>query len=253
MHTILIVDDDQVSLTLLTKLVEKLNFNVLQARDGAEAQALIKNHAVDLVIADYEMPVCDGLQLLKIVKAEFPRLPFILVTAYSNVRVIREAWECGAFDFFQKPVFVDRLNQTIHLAIEYGHLAIARRKFPKLQEQEPDPELIEIGVLRELAVALDAPDLATIVAEYDVHARIELEQLFRFAHVKKYAQVKEIAHRLAGTSLNLGLAKVAKQLRVIEMHPDKPIRDPQELEQVLFRSIYWLQNCLSQILHDMAS
>src|SRR6185312_13497125 len=109
--TVLIVDDDHVSLTLLSKLVIKLDYNVIQSTDGAHALNVLKNEAVDLVIADYDMPNINGVELLKKVKAEFPRLPFILVTAYSNLKVIREAWEFGAFDFFQKPVFVDRLNQ----------------------------------------------------------------------------------------------------------------------------------------------
>ena len=150
---ILIVDDDSVSLSLLCKLVEKLEYQVLQAQDGLQAVELLKQSPVDLVIADYDMPGLNGVELLKMVKEEFPRLPFILVTAYSNLQVIREAWSAGAFDFFQKPVFVDRLNQTIRLAVEYGHLSIARRKFPRQEEVQPDPDLLDIGVVRELAVA----------------------------------------------------------------------------------------------------
>jgi CheY-like chemotaxis protein/HPt (histidine-containing phosphotransfer) domain-containing protein len=249
---VLVVDDDNVSLSLLVKLVEKLDYIVLQAQDGKQAQQVLQAQAVDLVIADYDMPVMDGLTLLKSVKAEFPRLPFILVTAYSNVKVIREAWENGAFDFFQKPVFVDRLNQTIRLAIEYGHLSIARRRFPKLEEVQPDPDILNVGVVRELAVALERDDLLRIVEEYETHARIELEQIFRYNHAKKPAQVKPIAHRLAGTSINLGLVKFSEELRVIEANPEAQIQRAAELESTLEKSIYWLKNYLIQIFQDIA-
>ena len=245
--TVLIVDDDNVSLGLLSRLVEKLDYNVIRAADGEQALEALRGEAVDLVVADYDMPKMDGLQLLSIVKEEFPRLPYILVTAYSNLKVIREAWERGAFDFFQKPVFVDRLNQTVRLAVEYGHLSIARRKFPKLQESELEPDLMNLGVVRELAVALDPHDLAGIVEEFETHARIELEQLMRFNMVGSPEQVQTLAHRLAGTSVNLGLIKLAKELTAIEQNPAVAIRSPTDLEDILEKSIHWLHDCLEQI------
>lgn len=249
---ILIVDDDSVSLALLCKLVEKLDYKVLQASDGDEAARVLDAEAVDLVIADYDMPGKDGLELLKHVKAVFPRLPYILVTAYSNVSVIREAWEQGAFDFFQKPVFVDRLHQTIRLAVEYGHLSIARRKFQKMEELQPDPDILDVGVVRELAVALKREDLLKIVEEYEIHARIELEQIFRYNMVKNEAQTKMFAHRLAGTSINLGLVKFAEDLRHIEAHPGEKIASPVQFEQMLEKSVYWLKQYLTQIFQDVA-
>ncbi len=250
--TILVVDDDNVSLSLLSALVEKLSYAVVKAQDGNAALAALRAQPIDLVIADYDMPGLDGLKLLKAAKEEFPRLPFILVTAYSNVKVIREAWESGAFDFFQKPVFVDRLNQTIRLAVEYGHLSIARRKFPKMEEQQPEPGLLNVGVVRELAVALNRDELARIVEEYETHARIELEQIFRFSVAKNTEQVKTISHRMAGTSINLGLVKFSEALRAIENSPDAKITNTSELEQMLEKSIYWLHNYLTQIFQDIA-
>jgi CheY-like chemotaxis protein len=250
--TILVVDDDNVSLSLLCKLVEKLTYKVVSAPDAQKAVEILQAQPVDLIIADYDMPGMDGLQLLMKVKGDFPRLPYILVTAYSNVKVIREAWANGAFDFFQKPVFVDRLNQTIRLAVEYGHLSIARRKFPKLEEVQPDPELLNVGVVRELAVALEREDLLRIVEEYETHARIELEQIFRFNVAGKPEQTQSVAHRLAGTSINLGLVKLSDELKKIEAEPDVKIARTSELEQMLEKSIYWLRNNLTQIFQDIA-
>ncbi len=252
-QSILVVDDDSVSLTLLTKLVEKLGYNVFQASDGVEAQEVLDQHAIDLVICDYEMPQLSGLQLLRWVNAGFPSLPFILVTAYSNVKVIRAAWEDGAFDFFQKPVFIDRLKHTIEIAIKFGHLKIARRHFPKQVEPEVDPGLIDLPVLRELAAALNADDLTAIVTEFDVHARIELEQMFRFSHAKQPKAVKAIAHRLAGSSINVGLAKIAQTFRTIEANPDRPIQHHGELDKTLDQSVFWLKHHLAEILADLAS
>jgi CheY-like chemotaxis protein len=251
--TILIVDDDNVSLNLLSKLVEKMNCHVLVASDGLQALEALESHAVDVVVADYDMPNMDGLELLKKVKETYPRLPYILVTAYSNLRVIREAWEFGAFDFFQKPVFVDRLNQTIRLALEYGHLSIARRRFPKLEELQPDPDLLTVGVVRELAVALEREDLLHIVEEFEIHARIELEQLLRFSIAKDYAAVRTVAHRLTGTSINLGMVRISEEMKAIVAKPEAPVRNAAELEKLLEKSIFWLRNYLTQIFRDLST
>lgn len=250
--TILIVDDDQVSLSLLSKLVEQLDYNVILAEDGMKAFDIIRSETVDLVISDYEMPRVNGLELLAKVKSGFPRLPFILVTAYSNLTVIREAWNAGAFDFFQKPVYVDRLHQTIRLAIEYGHLAIARRKFPKTETNQPDPGALDAGVIRELAAALDRADLLRIVEEFETHARIELEQVFRYSMIKDAVQVKAYAHRLAGTATNLGLTKISNSMKGIEHNPEAPINDVGQLAADLEQSIHWLKQYLTQIYQDLA-
>jgi CheY-like chemotaxis protein len=248
--TLLIVDDDHVSLNLLSKLVERLNYNAIRAVNGHQAWEILQDNPVDLIVTDYDMPGITGLEFLKKVKAGFARIPVILVTAYSDLAVLREAWECGAFDFFQKPVFVDRLDQTIRLAIEYGHLSIARRKFSRDETGEPDPDLINIGVVRELAVALDRDDLLQIVEEYETHARIELEQIIRHSCATNSAQVKSLAHRLAGTSMNLGLIKFADTLRAVEKRPDIPI--PGGLDFTLEKSIFWLRNSLTQIFQNKA-
>lgn len=250
--TILIVDDDQVSLSLLSKLVEQLDYNVILADDGMKAFDILRSETVDLVISDYEMPRVNGLELLTKVKAGFPRLPFILVTAYSNLTVIRDAWKAGAFDFFQKPVYVDRLHQTIRLAIEYGHLAIARRKFPKTESNQPEPGALDVGVIRELAAALERDDLMRIVEEFETHARIELEQVFRYSMIKDAAQVKAYAHRLAGTATNLGLLKISGAMRNIESHPELPIADVGQLAADLEQSIEWLKQHLTQIFQNLA-
>lgn len=250
--TILIVDDDRVSLSLLSKLVEKLDYNVVLAEDGMQAFDVIRSENIDLVIADYEMPRVNGLELLVKVRAGFPRLPFIMVTAYSNLAIIREAWANGAFDFFQKPVFVDRLQQTIRLAIEYGHLSIARRKFPKTEMEAPGTDLLNTGVIRELAAALERDDLLNIVEEFETHARIELEQLLRAAMIKEPSQVKAIAHRLAGSSTNLGLIKFSQKMRTIVANPEAPISEPEQLDICLELSIQWLKHHLTQIFQDIA-
>lgn len=222
------------------------------AEGGNRAVEILNSEGVDLIIADYEMPEINGIDLLRMIHNEFPRLPFILITAYSNTKVLREAWREGAFDFFEKPIFIDRLNHTIHLAIDYGHLHLNRR-FPNLKNLKPDPEILNLNVVRELASALDAKDLLSIAEEFDIHARIELEQILRFSFAKNHEQVGQLAHRLAGSSINFGLEKFFRELRKIEQKPANPIRDAEGLEHILEQSLYWLHHHLSKLVIEKSA
>ena len=244
--SVLIVEDDAVSLILLTKLVERVGYKALAAADGLQALEVLKKQAVDLVIADYDMPNMNGIELLKKVRAEHPSVPFVLVTSDQDLNVIREAWESGAFDFFRKPVFVDRLTQTLQLALEYGHLSISRRKFAKVEQVQPDPELLNIAVARELALALTREDLLAIVDEYEVNARIEFEQIVRRSHAREIKQVRALAHRLAGTSINLGMVRMYEEMKAIEQSPAAPMLRTSEIEDIMRRSIDGVRNYLSK-------
>ena len=244
--SVLVVDDDKISQSLISKLVSKLGYQVITAESGGSALAALESYPVSLIISDYSMPEMTGIELLKKVKQANPKVPFILITANSNLEVIREAWQAGAFDYFQKPVFVDRFNQTVRLALEYEDLSISRRKFAKLEQQQPDPELLKIAIIRELAMALEREALVEIVEEFEAVSRLELDQILQSSSIGNVERVRALAHKLAGTSVNLGLIKLAERMRAIEAQPEQPINDAAEFGELLEKSIHWLKQYLTK-------
>ena len=66
-----------------------------------------------VILSDINMQGMDGLQLLEAVKARFPNLPVMMVTAYGDDERRRRANELGAFEFVTKPVDFDRLKEQI--------------------------------------------------------------------------------------------------------------------------------------------
>jgi HPt (histidine-containing phosphotransfer) domain-containing protein len=121
-----------------------------------------------------------------------------------------------------------------------------------LHNPDPDPTLIDLGVLHELASALAPADLNAIVSEYSVHARIEFEQMLRFSHAGQTQAVKSLAHRLAGTSLNLGLSKIAQEFRAIENSAARPIGHHGRLDLMLQQSLHWLKHYVAEAQRDLA-
>ena len=103
--TVVIADDDAVSMHLLRHCLEKAGFRVVCAHDGREALSMMETQAPALLITDVMMPVMDGLEMLRRAKADpvLSRIPVILVTSREQDADILDAAKLGAADYLVKP------------------------------------------------------------------------------------------------------------------------------------------------------
>ena len=100
---ILIVEDNESMLHLLSKTLEVLNYDYVEAKDGREAVIFLSKEHFDLVISDIRMPGMSGLKLLQIVKEHIPGLPVILITGYRLSRPQEDALRMRADGYLPKP------------------------------------------------------------------------------------------------------------------------------------------------------
>jgi CheY-like chemotaxis protein len=115
---ILVVDDEQIVLDSIQKHLKKDNYNVygvLSAQDGLNLMAKTK---IDIVLTDLMMPSIDGLELMKIIKADNPRIPVIMITGYATINTALKATQLGAFDYIAKPFSKAELRGVILRAAE---------------------------------------------------------------------------------------------------------------------------------------
>ena len=91
---VLLVDDDPLLLNALARVLGK-RFEVIKAADGAEAQRLVANVVVDLIISDYSMPEIDGLALIRSLRACGQTAPAALLTAVAECDEIEVARRTG--------------------------------------------------------------------------------------------------------------------------------------------------------------
>ena len=117
METILIVDDEKNYPLILSAVLREEGYETLTANSGAEALERMNQAEVDLVVTDMKMPGMDGIQLLEQIKARFPDVPVIMMTAYGTVEKAVEAMQKGAFNYIQKPFDNDRLVVFVSRAI----------------------------------------------------------------------------------------------------------------------------------------
>jgi len=102
---ILVVDDKQLNRRLLTRFLVRQDVDIIEAEDGKQALVLAKKHHPDLVLMDIAMPVMDGFEATRRIKADpqLKNIPVIFVTAYGNERAA-EIEKAGGDGFLSKPI-----------------------------------------------------------------------------------------------------------------------------------------------------
>lgn len=100
---ILVVDDEQIVLDSIRKLVRRENFQVFTAPSVDEAFRIMTETKIEIILTDLMMPDIDGLEFMAMVKKDHPHLPIIMVTGYATINTALKATQLGAFDYIAKP------------------------------------------------------------------------------------------------------------------------------------------------------
>lgn len=101
--TILIVEDDAGLREALMDTLQLAGYNLVCAESAEQAMIELANQSIDLVVSDIQMGGMNGLTLLKNIKAKFPQLPVLLMTAYATIDDAVQAMRDGATDYLSKP------------------------------------------------------------------------------------------------------------------------------------------------------
>ena len=112
MKRILVAEDNDSNYILMNYILKK-HYEYFRARNGQEAVELAETEKPDLILMDLKMPVMDGLEATRLIKAKTPDLPIIALTANAFDSDRHAALEVGCDDFLSKPVNADRCIQTI--------------------------------------------------------------------------------------------------------------------------------------------
>ncbi len=118
MKTCLVVDDSNIIRKMVVFLLQKHGFEVTEAEDGIQAQAMLKQTLPDLVLMDWSMPNMGGLELLKWVRTELKATPqpmIIFCTAQGNFEDIQNAILLGANEYIIKPFTNDIIKHKLEL------------------------------------------------------------------------------------------------------------------------------------------
>jgi two-component system NtrC family response regulator len=163
LNKILIIDDEEKLRTLLTRIISLEGFEVVQAGDCQTALKKLEQTDIDVVLCDVKLPDGNGVDLVKKIKAQYPFVEVILLTAYGNIPDGVQAIKNGAFDYITKGDDNNKIIPLLYRAIEKVELA---KRVLKLEKQLGEKLSFDniIGTSKALEQAIV---LAKKVAETD--------------------------------------------------------------------------------------
>ena len=133
--TALIIDDEPANRDFLLRLIEQVKYTTVGAGSGKEARQLLAGmkQAPRLIVVDRELPDCEGIELLKQFRKDYPESLLVMATMHDDLAVIREAFECGCNVFLVKP---------------HGFMEL----FKRLSRLDDDPEALNNLVIDRMGV-----------------------------------------------------------------------------------------------------
>lgn len=117
---LLIVEDEADIRDFLVFKASSMGIACTEAFDGQDAIERFKDGQFDAIISDLKMPRMTGLDLLRTLRAQGHKIPFIILTAFGDKQTVIEALKFGAFDFIEKPSHDEDLFKVLFAALELG-------------------------------------------------------------------------------------------------------------------------------------
>ncbi len=117
---LLLVDDEEGYVNVLSNRLVKRNFYVSKACSGSDAIQILRRNDFDVAVLDLKMEDMDGIEVLKIFKRMDPVMPVIMLTGHGSEQAAREGIEFGAFDYLTKPCELEELIEKIKEAFNYS-------------------------------------------------------------------------------------------------------------------------------------
>jgi len=159
----LVVDDEPRLRELLVRVLEREGFECRAAADGAEALATLDGWPAPLVLSDLRMPVVDGVELLRRVRARHPDAAVVIVTAVGDVETAVRCLGLGAADYLTKPFHLDEVRARVRQALSRRRLVVDNHAYQRglearVADQAGRLERLFLTSVTSLADALEVKD-----------------------------------------------------------------------------------------------
>ncbi|MBI2603496.1 MAG: response regulator [Deltaproteobacteria bacterium] len=115
-HTILVVDDDDVMRNGLKRILDGEGYNVVLAADGLELSRILETTRLDLIVLDVRLPWVDGVELCQLIKTHYSlkSVPIIIMSDRRSREMVDRAIDAGADDFIAKPFEIDTILSIVN-------------------------------------------------------------------------------------------------------------------------------------------
>ncbi|MBX3423983.1 MAG: response regulator [Pirellulaceae bacterium] len=179
MSNILLVEDSPTQALQLKLLLESGSHKVEVCDDGVPALQLLADGVCELVISDLELPVMNGLELIRRMKSEFPDVPAVLITGQGSERLAAEALSVGATAYVPKSMANDLLLSTVEDVLgvmrtdqRYSELidCTLENRMVFLLPNQPEHLIAAIDLVTQMAAGME---LLTVMDRYRVSQALQ--------------------------------------------------------------------------------
>jgi len=217
---VLVADDDQATLDMISRGLESAGFEIIQAIDGEQAERLAQEQRPDLTILDLRMPLKDGFEVAATLCEA--NLPFIALTSYGDEEMVQRATEAGALAYLVKPLDIDQLVPAVQSALsraeEIRQLKDSMVQMDKALSQGREISMV-VGILMERCNM-------TAIQAFDALRDEARSQRRKIAEVaKEYLAAAETLHGMSSRLANRAGEKAQRATkRVPKRYPTRIIQ-----------------------------
>lgn len=175
-NTILIVDDDPAILMGLTLKIKRHGYQVITAKDGNEGIQKVRDNKPDLVLSDVMMPFPDGFEMRRILRqdVQLASIPFIFLTARTDVQDRLRGFKEGADDYILKPFDADEVLARINAVIQRVEAERDRGREQMKEQAQNEVEKLKHEILQNYHHELSTP-LTNILLPLEIAINKKLE------------------------------------------------------------------------------
>src|SRR5262249_2408198 len=208
---ILVADDEPNLRRVLSAILAREGYEVVQATDGEEALALL-DPTTSAVITDLRMPRRDGMDVLRQVVTDHPDVPVIIITAHGSVDSAVEAVKLGAFDYIEKPFEQEEIRRVVAKAVKQSE---AQRKAPRTLDMRDETARGRFGIVGESPTMRKIFDIIEKVADTPSTVLITGESGTGKELVAK--ALHQLSARKGGPFIKINCAAIPKTLMESEL------------------------------------
>ena len=168
MQKILIIEDEAAIRRVLIKILSEENdkYKVFEAEDGLQGIEKLKSDDFDLILCDIKMPKMDGVEVLEMVKTIKPEIPVVMISGHGDLDTAVNTMRMGAFDYISKPPDLNRLLNTVRIALDRKELVVENKRLKKKVSKQyqmvgESPKITKIKDMIDKVAPTDARVLIT--------------------------------------------------------------------------------------------
>jgi DNA-binding NarL/FixJ family response regulator len=230
---VLIVDDHTLVRHGIALLVKECfaDATVREAGSADEAIDLLKEDEADVALVDVRMPDRDGLELLREIKATWPKIPVIMLTTFDHAAYVKQALGDGADGYMLKDSAPEDLDQAIRVAMAGGGNVLSARAIRSLFESSSQSEMDRDRPIRPESLTQRETDILALLSEgksnREIARSLFLSEKTVKAHLAAVFRKLGVANRTqaAMAAVGMGMGPGRRQ----PMDDDEPMAGPRQV------------------------